>query len=390
MVAHLCCSVDAGYFLKRLKEDFPDEKITGFFYDPNIHPYSEFKLRSLDTERICKKLGIEYVEGEYDYESWLKAVKGKENEPEKGVRCSICFDHSLEATAEFALKNGDDKITTSLLMSPMKSQEQLNSIGKVIKRKYGIDFYAPDYRKKGGTQAQQMYAKETQMYRQDYCGCIYGIWQQKQDQEIIDELLSPVTRQILPASIEERLEIYKKRLEYEDEGSEYKIIKENFLNYRLLRGSVKCKTEKPGSPKSPETFWGEKKPGSPKSPETFWGGDGQWKVIDSYILFYSYLQRPARGKIEFVKDGIGYFNRMQIIFAEISKFNEVLNKKYQNVKEILINPPTVDEELEFREKITNTPYSLSPVIIVDKLDGKYEVDIESKVYPDVREILIEF
>jgi len=377
MVAHLCCSVDAGYFLKRLKEDFPDEKITGFFYDPNIHPYSEFKLRSLDTERICRKLGIEYVEGEYDYESWLKAVKGKENEPEKGVRCSICFDHSLEATAEFALKNGDDKITTSLLMSPMKSQEQLNSIGKVIKRKYGIDFYAPDYRKKGGTQAQQMYAKETQMYRQDYCGCIYGIWQQKQDQEIIDELLSPVTGQILPASIEERLEIYKKRLEYEDEGTEYKIIKENFLNYRLLRGSVKCKvksekckTENPG--------------------QTFGSAKGKWEIEDSYILFYSYLQRFARGKIEFVKDGIGYFNRMQIIFVEISRFNEILNKKYQNVKEIIKNPPSIEEELEFREKITNTKYSLSPIIIVDEIKEKYEVDIEAKVYPDVREILIKF
>lgn len=382
MIAHLCCSVDAGYFLKRLKEDFPDEKITGFFYDPNIHPYSEFKLRSLDTERICRKLGIEYVEGEYDYESWLKAVKGKENEPEKGVRCSVCFDHSLEVTAEFALKNGDDKITTSLLMSPMKSQEQLNSIGKVIKRKYGIDFYAPDYRKKGGTQAQQMYAKETQMYRQDYCGCIYGIWQQKQDQEIIDELLSPVTGQILPASIEERLEIYKKRLEYEDDGIKYKIIKENFLNYRLLKGSVKCKvkSEKCKTENS----------GLPENRKTIWGGDGKWEIEDSYILFYSYLQRPARGKIEFVKNGIGYFNRMQIIFAEISKFNEILNKKYHNVKEILLSPPSIDEEIRFREKITHTEYSLSPIIIVDKIKDKYEVDIEAKVYPDVREILIKF
>jgi len=397
MVAHLCCSVDAGYFLKRLKEDFPDEKITAFFYDPNIHPYSEFKLRSLDTERICKKLGVEYYEGEYDYESWLKAVKGLENEPEKGVRCSVCFDHSLEATAGFALKHGDDKITTSLLMSPMKSRDQLNSIGKVIKRKYGIDFYAPDYRKKGGTQAQQMFAKQTQMYRQDYCGCIYGIWQQKQGQEIIDELLSPVTGQTLPASIEERLKIYKKRLEYEDNGIRYKIIKENFLNYRLLRGSVKCKvksekckTQTPGSPKSRETFWGEKTPGSPKSPENFGGRDEKWKVIDSYILFYSYLQRPARGKIEFVKEGIGYFNRMQIIFADLMKFNEVLNKKYQNVKEIFKNPPSIEEELVFREKITNTKYSLSPVIIVDGIKEKYEVDIDAKVYPDVREILIKF
>ena len=360
MVAHLCCSVDAGYFLKRLQEDFPDEKIIGYFYDPNIHPYSEFKLRSLDTKRICEKLGIEYVEGEYDYESWLNAVKGKENEPEKGVRCSICFDHSLEATAGYAQKIGDNKITTSLLMSPMKSQEQLSSVGKVIKRKYGIDFYAPDYRKKGGTQAQQEYAKENQLYRQDYCGCLYGIWQQKQNQEIIDELISPYPFQILPSSIEEKLKFYEERIKLEEKGTQYKIVKENFLNYRLLRGGVKCKMK------------------------------NEKRVIDSYILFYSYLQRGVRGRVDFIKDGIGYFNRMQIMFVNIEKINEVLNKKYQNVKEITKNPPNIEEEIEFREKITNTKYSLSPIIIVDEIKERYEVDIEAKVYPDVREILIKF
>ncbi len=354
MVAHLCCSVDAGYFLKRLKEEFKDEEIIGFFYDPNIHPFSEFKLRSLDTKRICEKLGIKYVEGEYDYESWLKAVKGKENEPEKGSRCSICFDHSLEATARFAKSRGEDTITTSLLMSPMKSQEQLNSIGKVIKRKYNINFYAPDFRKKGGTQKQQKFAKEMKMYRQDYCGCIYGMWRQKRHQEVIDELFSPITKQILPSSIEEKLLIYTKRLDYEEKGIEYKILKENFLNYRLLQGVVKANKE----------------------------------VVDSYILFYSYLERGVRGRIEYIKDGVGYFNRMQIIFVTLKKFNAVLNKTYKNVKDIFSSPPNVDEEISFREKITHTKYSLSPIIVVDEIDNKYEVDIKVKVYPDVREILI--
>ena len=85
MVAHLCCSVDAGYFLKRLKEEFPGEKIVGYFYDPNIHPYSEFKLRSLDTKRICKRLGIEYVEGEYDYLTWYQKTKGLKKKEKKGL-----------------------------------------------------------------------------------------------------------------------------------------------------------------------------------------------------------------------------------------------------------------------------------------------------------------
>jgi predicted adenine nucleotide alpha hydrolase (AANH) superfamily ATPase len=357
MVAHLCCSVDAGYFLKRLKELYPEEKIIGYFYDPNIHPYLEFKLRSLDTKRICEKLGIEYVEGEYDYYSWFKAVKGKEDEPEKGSRCSICFDHSLEATARFAKEREEKLITTSLLMSPMKSQEQLASVGKVIKRKYDIEFLVVDFRKKGGTQAQQLFAKETQMYRQDYCGCLYGIWQQKQNQEVIDELFNPINNQILPSSIEEKLEFYSKRIELEEKGIRYKIVKENFLNYRLLRGLVKLDK----------------------------------KVIDSYILFYSYLDRASRGKIEFIKDEIGYFNRMQIMFVTLQKLNDFLKKEYKSVKELIKNPPLIEEEIQFRAYLTNTPYNLSPIIVVDELhDGKYEVDIEAKIYPDNKEILIKF
>ena len=357
MIAHLCCSVDAGYFLKRLKEEYPDEKIIGFFYDPNIHPYSEFKLRSLDTKRICDRLGVEYIEGDYNYEEWLRAVKGLENEPEKGARCSVCFDFSLEEAARFAKKIGDNKVTTSLLMSPMKSHEQLEAIGKVIKRKYGVDFIAVDYRKKGGTQAQQEYAKQNQMYRQDYCGCLYGIWKQKENQEIIDELISPYPFQILPSSIEEKLKFYENRLKLEDEGVDYKIVKENFLNYRLLKSLLTSK----------------KKP------------------IFHYTLFYSYLDRPQRVRIEFEKSGIGYANRAQVIFVKLSKINEILNKTYKNINELFTNPLDIEEELIIREKITNTKYSLSPIIILEEFkDIRYDIEIEAKIYPDNKEILIKF
>jgi predicted adenine nucleotide alpha hydrolase (AANH) superfamily ATPase len=357
MVVHLCCSVDAGYFLKRLKEDFPNEKLIGFFYDPNIHPYSEFKLRSLDTKRICEKLGVEYVEGEYNYKDWLKAVSGLENEPEKGSRCSVCFDFSLEETARYAKKTGDNKVTTSLLMSPMKSHEQLESIGKVIKRKYGVDFIKVDYRKKGGTQAQQEFAKENQLYRQDYCGCLYGIWQQKTNQEIIDELISPYPFQILPSSIEEKLKFYEKRIELEKNGIKYKIIKESFLNYRLLNAKVEVKKS----------------------------------VIDSYVLFYSYLKRPQRVRIEFQKDKVGYANRAEIIFLKLEKLNEILKKNYKNIKELYSNPLSIEEELTIRDKITSSSYSLSPVIVLEEFeDVRYDVDINSKIYPDNREFLIKF
>ncbi|EDM23651.1 epoxyqueuosine reductase QueH [Caminibacter mediatlanticus] len=357
MVAHLCCSVDAGYFLQRLKEDFPNEKIIGFFYDPNIHPYSEFKLRSLDTKRICKKLGVEYVEGEYNYEDWLMAVKGLENEPEKGSRCNVCFDFSLEEAARFAKKINAKKVTTSLLMSPMKSHEQLNKVGKVIKRKYGVEFVDVDYRKKGGTQAQQEYAKQNQMYRQDYCGCLYGIFQQKANQEIIDELISPYPFQIFPSSIEEKLNFYQNRLDLEEKGIKYKIIKENFLNYRLLNSKVEIKKNN----------------------------------ISHYTLFYSHLDRLQRVKIEFIKDKVAYTNRAQIIFVLLEKLNEVLDKNYKNIKEMYKNPLLIEEELVFREKITKTKYNLSPIIILEEFsENRYDILIDSKIYPDNKEILIKF
>jgi len=283
-------------------------------------------------------------------------VKGLENEPEKGSRCSVCFDYSLEESARLAKKIGDSKVTTSLLMSPMKSHEQLEAIGKVIKRKYGVDFIKVDYRKKGGTQAQQEFAKENQLYRQDYCGCIYGIWQQKNNQEIIDELISPYPFQILPSSIEEKLQIYQKRIELEEENVQYKIIKESFLNYRLLNAKVEVKK----------------------------------RVIDSYTLFYSHLKRPQRVRIEFEKEGVAFANRAEIIFIKLDKLNEILDKNYKNIKELYSNPLNIEEELLIRDKITHS-YSLSPIIILEEFeDVRYDVDINSKIYPDNREFLIKF
>jgi len=359
LVAHLCCSVDAGYFLKRLKEDFADEKIIGYFYDPNIHPYSEFKLRSLDTKRICEKLGIEYIEGEYNYEEWLRAVRGFEDEPEKGKRCSICFDFSLEEAARFAKKIGDNKVTTSLLMSPKKSHEQLNAIGKVIKRKYGVEFINVDYRKKGGTQAQQEFAKNTQMYRQDYCGCIYGIIKQKSNQEIIDELISPYPFQILPSSIEEKLAFYENRIKLEEKGIVYKIFKEKFLNYRLLKSVIKYKE------------------------------NGKLRNLFHYTIFYSFLERPQRVRIEYEKDGIAFANRAEVVFVKLSKLNEILNKDYKNIKEVYINPLNIKDEIELRKKITKSEYNLSPLIVLEDFENvRYDIDIEAKIYPDTKEILI--
>ncbi|MDD4855454.1 MAG: epoxyqueuosine reductase QueH, partial [Sulfuricurvum sp.] len=216
MLVHICCSVDSHFFMEKLQQEFPDEKLVGFFYDPNIHPYSEYQLRLLDVKRSCKKLGIELIEGEYDFETWMDAVRGLEKEPEKGARCEVCFDRRFEVSAHKALELGEKAMTTTLLVSPLKSQEQLKKSGDAFHASHGVEFIAFDYRKNGGSNDQAKVSKEEQLYRQDYCGCIYGLTMQRDQQHrLMDEMFSPISRQILPASIEERLELYTRRMELE-------------------------------------------------------------------------------------------------------------------------------------------------------------------------------
>jgi epoxyqueuosine reductase len=151
VLVHICCSVDSHFFIEKLQQEYPDEKLIGFFYDPNIHPYSEYQLRLLDVERSCQKLGIELIEGEYDFENWMDAVRGLESEPEKGSRCEVCFDRRFEVSAHKAIELGESTMTTTLLVSPKKSQEQLIRSGEVFEASHGIKFVAFDYRKNNGT-----------------------------------------------------------------------------------------------------------------------------------------------------------------------------------------------------------------------------------------------
>jgi len=357
MLVHICCSVDSHFFLKRLKKDFPDEKFIAFFYDPNIHPYSEYKLRLLDVKRSCSRLGVEIIEGEYDFENWLNAVRGLENEPEKGDRCMVCFDKRLEVAAKKAKELGIKNYTTTLLVSPKKSQEQLIKSAKRVDNELGTEFVFVDYRAKGGTQDQARVTKEEKLYRQDYCGCLFGLKQQRDEQNIfMDEMITPVNNQILPASIEERLEIYQTRIELEEQKIDYKIIKQKFLNYRLLRAFVK-----------------EDK-----------------KVIPSYFLFYSTMKRDyTKGKIEFNLSKVYFLNREEVRFIELSFFNEISGLSFKSIKEMIFSNFDLQKELDVRKHIAFDDYDTSPIIVVDKIPkGKIEVYLKYELYNDVRENLV--
>ncbi|MDA3946901.1 MAG: epoxyqueuosine reductase QueH [Helicobacteraceae bacterium] len=358
MLVHICCSVDSHFFLEKLQRDYPDENLTGFFYDPNIHPYSEYKLRYLDVQRSCKKLGIDLLEGEYDFENWMKAVRGLENEPEKGARCEVCFDKRFSVSADKALALGEKKITTTLLVSPLKSQEQLKRVGDAFYAKNGVEFIAVDYRADGGTQDQSRVTKEEQLYRQDYCGCIFGLTMQRDQQnKLMDEMFSPISQQILPASIEERLEMYEQRMQLEDEGIDYKIIRQKFLNYRQFS----CKLIK-----------------------------GKTQVIPAHALTYSCLPRKrAQGKVEYTLGNVHYLNREEICFITLAHYNTLAGTRFTTVNDLIFATPSVETELEVRHKLLPMGYSLSPVIVVDEIiEGKLTLELDAKTYDDTKEVLV--
>ncbi len=357
MLVHICCSVDSHFFMEKLQQEFPDEKLIGFFYDPNIHPYSEYQLRLLDVERSCKKLGIELIEGQYDFEDWMNAVRGLEKEPEKGARCEVCFDRRFEVSAYKALELGEKSMTTTLLVSPLKSQEQLKKSGDVFHATHGVEFIAFDYRKNGGSNDQSRVSKEEQLYRQDYCGCIFGLTMQRDQQHrLMDEMFSPLSRQILPASIEERIELYTKRMDLEDSNIPYKIIRERFLNYRLMRASVKTGTV----------------------------------IIPSYPLFYSTINRTStEGKIDFEINGQFFLNREEVRFITLQTFNTLTASVYKNTQELMFNAPAIEIEMALRAKLTESAFNTSAIIVVDEIPAaKITLLLETKTYDDTKEKLL--
>ena len=286
-----------------------------------------------------------------------KKVKGMEHLPEKGDRCTVCYDDRLDVSVQKAIELGHDKFTTSLLISPKKSQEKLEIIGEKLTIQTGVEFIFRDYRSGNGGQVQGERVKENSLYRQNYCGCLFGLTAQREAQKkIMDEMFNPISNQILPESIEERLELYQRRNDLEESGEKYKLIKQRFLNYRLLSGKVIVAK----------------------------------KVVPSYIICYSTINRNnTNGRIEYEKDGINYLNRDEVKIIDINTFNRFALSSYKDVKELMYNPPNFYKELEIRNKIIKNPYDLSALIVIDEIQNeKYEIEINSETYEDIKEEII--
>lgn len=179
LLLHSCCGPCSTAVVERLTGRFD---ITIFFYNPNIADQEEYEKRraaQLDfiekyNDRIDARDRISYLEGPFEPELFYQAVKGMEQEPEGGKRCTSCFQLRLEKTAETAKMSGFDTFSTTLSVSPHKNFELIHKLGMQLGMRYGLSFLGEDFKKQGGYQRSVSLSKEYGLYRQRFCGCSYA------------------------------------------------------------------------------------------------------------------------------------------------------------------------------------------------------------------------
>jgi predicted adenine nucleotide alpha hydrolase (AANH) superfamily ATPase len=149
---------------------------TIFFYNPNIHPREEYELRKTENIRFAEKCGIAFVDADYYTDNWFARVKGLEWEPERGARCTTCFDMRFERTALYAVEYGFRVFTSCLGISRWKNMEQINGCGQRAAARWpGLRYWTYNWRKKGGSSRMLEISKREEFYQQEYCGCIYSL-----------------------------------------------------------------------------------------------------------------------------------------------------------------------------------------------------------------------
>ncbi|MCI6253661.1 epoxyqueuosine reductase QueH [Eubacterium coprostanoligenes] len=172
---HSCCAPCSSYTLEYLRNYFD---ITVYYFNPNISPKAEFDKRYAEQKRLIEALPskhtIKLVCGEYDYNDFLNIAKGYENVPEGGERCFRCYRMRLESTAKLAKEQGFDYFCTTLSISPLKNSQKINEIGYEVAEKYGIKWLPSDFKKKEGYKRSIELSREYQLYRQNFCGCVFS------------------------------------------------------------------------------------------------------------------------------------------------------------------------------------------------------------------------
>ena len=174
LLLHSCCAPCSGEVMETMIESGIDFSI--FFYNPNIHPVKEYEIRKEENILFAEKHNIPFIDCDYDTDNWFARAKGMENEPEKGIRCTMCFDMRFERTALYAAENGFSLISSSLGISRWKDMKQINDCGHRSASHYeGITYWDYNWRKNGGAVRMLEISKNESFYQQEYCGCVYSL-----------------------------------------------------------------------------------------------------------------------------------------------------------------------------------------------------------------------
>lgn len=175
LLLHSCCAPCSSYTLEYLSRYF---SITVFYFNPNISPKAEFDKRFAEQKRLIEALPsenkISLICGDYNYDEFLNIARGYESVPEGGERCFRCYRMRLEKTAELAKQNGFDYFCTTLSISPLKNSQKINEIGFDVAEKYGVKWLPSDFKKREGYKRSIELSREYDLYRQNFCGCVFS------------------------------------------------------------------------------------------------------------------------------------------------------------------------------------------------------------------------
>ncbi len=172
LLLHVCCGVCSAYIPERLTSDFD---VTFFFENSNLYPSAEFDRRCEAAHQIADFFKLPFLVAPYDSPAWFRAVRGFAQEPERGKRCDICMGFRLDRTFAYAVENGFDAVATTLSVSRRKNVDQINRLGHQLAEKYHLSFLGKDWKKENGEALSQRRARESGIYRQNYCGCVYSL-----------------------------------------------------------------------------------------------------------------------------------------------------------------------------------------------------------------------
>ena len=174
LLIHSCCAPCSSACLEKLKEFF---EIDIFYYNPNISESSEFEKRLSEQKRFVNEVykdSIKVIDIGHNAEEFLSAIKGLEDLPERSKRCYLCYKLRLEKTAKYALDNGYDYFSTTLSISPHKNAVWINEIGEELESLYGVKFLYSDFKKENGYLRSIELSNKYNLYRQDFCGCVFS------------------------------------------------------------------------------------------------------------------------------------------------------------------------------------------------------------------------